>query len=104
MLTATMSPVTTCCREIPEPIEAPPRLTSKLHDVLWYVEIALQRTGFAPSVDEICHGFGVSRVTAAEMIRLLRDKGLVYLFRDGQLRVGGLTVTGQRYCFAYAPA
>jgi hypothetical protein len=102
MFIATMSPVTTRRQEVPEPIQPPPRLPSKLHDVLWYVEIAIQRNGFGPPLDEICQVFCVSRRAAAEMIRLLRDEHLVFV--GAHLRVGGLTLAGQRYCYAHAPA
>jgi hypothetical protein len=102
MLTATMLPVPTRRREIPEPIQPPPRLPSKLHDVLWHVELELQRSGFGPSLDDICQVFRVSRTTATEMIRLLRDKQLVFFV--GYLHVGGLTLSGRLYCREYAPA
>ncbi len=104
MPTATLSLATTRRRVFPEPVETPARLPSKLHDVLWYVEMAMQRMGFAPWIDEICQVFGVSRTTAAEMILLLSDKGLVYLCRDGQPLVWDLTESGHLYCQAYAPA
>ena len=104
MLTATMTPVSTSHPKIPVAIEHPPRLPSMLHDLLWYIEIEIQRTGSAPSLKQIRQSFRTSYRTATEMVRLLRDKDLVYLWEGDHLCVRNLTDTGRLYCYAYAPA
>jgi hypothetical protein len=105
MFTATLTPAATRSSTpmVQQHVEEPPKLPSMLHDLLWFIEMDIQRTGVPPSLKMMRRAFHVSRAAVHEMVRLLQENGLVQAVTGSTLLIQDLTELGRDYCYLYPP-